>query len=100
MELKSLLLGLAFTVGIFTEKSGARLSYLFEKRRGWPHYLAVAALYFLLTVIIVPHFSEIERIYRLSSGKELTSPDGWKFFVILLAASLTDGIIRSYRRPM
>lgn len=236
MELKSLLLGLAFTVGIFAVKSGAGLSYLFEKRRGWTHYLAVsgsfcfcyglmflltwlivrkvdflahlttlmtlfkggmvvhflfavlllgwgvrlltrqlvtpsrgwlllvipcpvcftvflcsaalmdnisggsfwammllfigyiivsgitaailyhlqpeqkehmlgavmvvASLYFLLTVILVPHFSEIERIYRLSSGKELTSPDGWAFFAILLAASLTGGIIRSYWRPM
>lgn len=236
MELKSLLLGLAFTVGIFAVKSGAGLSYLYERQRGWVHFLGVtaafcfcyglmflltwvivvnvdflahlttlmtlfkggmvvhflfalllfcwgirlltrkantsskgwlllvvpcpvcfsvflcsaallnsisdgsviammalfsgyivvsgltaillnsiqteekeymlgaimvvAALYFLLTVVIVPHFSDIERIYRLSSGKDLVSSDGWGYFAILLAASLAAGIIRSYWRPM
>lgn len=236
MELKSLLLGLAFTVGIFAVKSGAGLSYLLEKQRGWPHllkvtgtfclgyglmfliswlivtridflaylttlmtlfkggmvvhflfaslllwwgirllskkegnhsrgwlllvipcpvcftvflcstalvenisggsfvamtalffsyilissitaailyyfrpeqkehmlgsFMVVAALYFLLTVIIVPQFSDIERIYRLSSGRELTSPVSSLFFTLLLGASFATGIIRSFWRPM
>jgi len=45
MELKSLLLGLAFTVGFFALKSGAGLSYLYEKHKGWPHYLTVAGTF-------------------------------------------------------
>ncbi len=40
MELKSLILGLAFSVGIFAVKSGAGLSYLLRREPGLPGRLA------------------------------------------------------------
>lgn len=62
--------------------------------------MIVAALYFLLTVLIVPHFSDIERIYRLSRGRELILPQGWAVPLVLIAASFTGGVIRSFWRPL
>jgi len=60
MELKSLILGLVFSVGIFAIKSGAGLSYLLQKeiglaRRFWAvcGFAASYALVFLLVWLVV-----------------------------------------------
>lgn len=43
MELKSLTLGLIFSVGIFAFKSGAGLSYLLKKQKGYRRLLVISA---------------------------------------------------------
>jgi predicted transporter len=66
---------------IFVSGITATVLYYFRpdhKEHMLGSFMVVAALYFLLTVIIVPHFSDIERIYHLSSGKPFISPDGWE----------------------
>ena len=62
--------------------------------------MVLAALYFLLTVLIVPQFSDIERIYRLSGGRDLSPIENSAYVITLLTASLAVGIIRTIWRPM
>lgn len=61
--------------------------------------MVFAALYFLLTLIIVPHFNDIGRIYRLSLGRDFSaSKEQLQVLLLLLGAAFTTGLVKSFRR--
>jgi predicted transporter len=77
MELKSLVLGLIFSVGIFAFKSGAGLSYLLKKQMGYGKLLAIGSyclgygLLFWLAGLLVNRFdfpAHLETIMLLSKN--------------------------------
>ena len=56
---------------------------------GWT--MVFVALYFLLTISLVPHFSDIDRIYRLSVGREVI-PWGAAFLCVETGLAIFFGI--------
>ncbi len=102
MELKSLITGLALSVGIFAVKSGAGLSYLLIKEKGWVRRtLALAAfavsygLVFLLAWLVVTRFDILAYLDRVM----LFFKHGMPLHLLLAALLLLWGIFLLKKKP-
>ena len=61
--------------------------------------MVFSASYFVLTILITPHFSGIESIYRLSSGRPLL-PEKFLILVIVAMVFMAFGIAFQRRREL
>lgn len=70
-----------------------RFSMKPESFLGW--FMLGTAAYFILTIIIIPQFGGMDKIYRLacSDGKEYSKSEIWEFFIlfIILSCSVVAG---------
>ncbi len=62
--------------------------------------MVLAALYFLITIAVVPQFGDMERIYRLSTGSVTTTLSDSRLPLLLAAMALafTFGLVKTLRR--
>ncbi|PTN35578.1 DUF2162 family putative transporter [Desulfonatronum sp. SC1] len=60
--------------------------------------MVLAALYFLLTIAIVPQFGDLERIYRISSNMVVLADSRLLLLLAAMALAFGFGLIQSLRR--
>ena len=96
-----LALGAGFiSLGLFTAALLARMGHPAAQENNLGTIMVLAGLYFLLCLAIIPHFSEVERIYRLSqSSVSLLATPHLAWFLCAASLAFTIGLLqRLWRR--
>ncbi len=87
-------MGIVLVTGIHMKLWGYRSSPTPELTLGAA--LLIAALYFLLSVLVIPHFRDIDRIYRIAAyegEKQVTNPRDSFLLYSTMAAFFTGGFL-------
>ncbi|HET98400.1 MAG TPA: hypothetical protein ENN98_06875 [Desulfurivibrio alkaliphilus] len=90
--------------GFMAVSLGSGLFFFFLSQKldgqGLGMVMVLAALYFLVTIAIVPQFGDLERIYRISSNMVVPADSRQLLLLGAMALAFGFGFIQSLRRPL